>query len=112
MVSVEMDTEAYNLYEAPNQTGTPERNLLMAVIERAILDLVGNEAKEAEQAADWLFGDLNGEKPYTIFSFPWVCEVLELDRFQIANKIRQMPKRGTRRVAPWYFNKDNMSEVA
>ena len=75
----------------------------MAVLERAILDWVGNDIKEAEQADAWLFGDLDAEKPHSLFSFPWLCEVLSLDRFAIAAKIKKMPKRGDRRIAPWYF---------
>ncbi len=89
---------------APNMTGTPERRLLLAILERAILDFVGNEPKEIEEAERWLFGELD-QPSAGHFSFTWVCEQLDLDPYRIANKVRSMPRRGTRKVAPWYFQK-------
>jgi hypothetical protein len=85
-------------------TGSPERRLLLAILERAILDYVGNDQREVEEAEQWLFGDANGETTQQ-FSFTWVCEQLDLDVPKIADKIRSMPRRGTRKVAPWYFSK-------
>ena len=74
-------------------------------MERAILDYVGNDPREAEAAAEWLFEDDNDESKRTPYSFPWVCEQLDLNRRNITEMIRAMPKRGSRRVAPWYFSK-------
>jgi hypothetical protein len=103
-----IDRDASSLFDVPNSTGSPERRLLLAVLERAILDFVGNDPREVEEAAEWLFGDLPSEDeddtpPPTQFSFVWICEELDLDPLSIAAKIRLMPKRGARKVAPWYF---------
>lgn len=100
-----IDISAINLAPGANLTGSPERNLLMAIIERAILDLVGNNALEEGRAKEWLFDDLEKPGPHGEFSFPWICEELDLDVEETVQKIRQMPKRGERRVAPWYFAK-------
>lgn len=89
---------------SPNRTGTPERRLLLAILERAILDYVGNDEREMTQASEWIFGSLDSNT-FEHFSFPWLCEQLDLDSNKIANQIKAMPKRGTRRVAPWYFTK-------
>jgi len=97
-----IDQDAFNLFDYPNLTGTPERNLLMAVLERAILDFVGNSEKELLEAEQWLFEEV-GEPPYEIFSFGWVCNQLDLDANQIAETVERMPKRGHHRTAPWYF---------
>jgi len=97
-----IEDDSYGLFDLPNHTGTPERRLMLAVIERAILDFVGNDERETETAAQWLFGDLD-KTECTEFSFPWICRELDLDVNRIASKISQMPKRGSRRVAPWYF---------
>lgn len=102
---VGIDGDSEGLYDRPNMTGSPERNLLMAVLERAILDLVGNDPREAEQANDWLFGDLDNPT-YDEFSFPWVCQELDLDHRNIAALIRAMPKRGNSRIAPWYLTRN------
>lgn len=90
--------------ELPNETGTPERNLLMAILERAILDYVGNDSREVEEADFWLFSDLIDPR-FEQFSFPWVCQQLDLDHTKIAAKIKEMPKRGSNRIAPWHFAK-------
>jgi hypothetical protein len=99
-----IDREYYQLMGLPNMTGTPERRLLLAILERAILDYVGNDEREFEQAEHWLFSEA-GRASNDFFSFNWVCEQLDLDPTRIANKIRAMPRRGNRKVAPWYFMK-------
>lgn len=89
---------------SPNQTGTPERRLLLAILERAILDFVGNDKREVEEAEEWLFGDLENPS-LDKFSFAWICEQLDLDLSKISGKIRMMPRRGDKKIAPWYFMK-------
>jgi len=103
-----IDREYQEAIGLPNMTGTPERRLLLAILERAILDYVGNEPKEVEEAQRWLFGETDNQSAHQ-FSFAWVCEQLDLDTYKIANKIRSMPRRGTRKVAPWYFQKNAAS---
>jgi hypothetical protein len=102
-----VDIDAHEVFGTPNLTGTPERNLLMATLERAILDYVGNQEAEANAAEEWIFAD-EGAESYTndLFTFGWVCEHLDLEPAKIADVIRNMPKRGNRRVAPWYFKED------
>ena len=99
-----VDGEFDQIVGQPNMTGTPERRLLLAILERAILDFVGNDERELEQAQEWLFSPKKNAKVEQ-FSFEWVCEQLDLDPKRIAEKIRAMPRRGSRKVAPWYFTK-------
>ena len=98
------DREGGGMYDRPNETGSPERNLLMAVLERAILDLVGNDLKESEEAERWIFGDIE-DPSFDEFTFPWVCQELDLDCRRTAEMIRAIPKRGSSRIAPWYLTK-------
>lgn len=100
-----VDGEYDQVAGLPNMTGTPERRLLLAILERAILDYVGNDERELEQAEHWLFSEPH-DKHSDQFSFCWVCEQLDLDPKRIAQKIKEMPRRGNRKVAPWYFNKN------
>ena len=102
---VSFDVDALDIFGGQSERGTPERNLLMAVLERAILDFVGNDQKEVNHAEQWLFEDEEKSNDQTPFSFAWVCQQLDLDRNFVAETVRAMPKRGTRRVAPWYFMK-------
>lgn len=99
-----VDREFDDVLGQPNMTGSPERRLLLAILERAILDFVGNDARELEQAEQWLFGSERAHRNEH-FSFEWVCEQLDLDPKRIAAKIKSMPRRGNRKVAPWYFTK-------
>lgn len=104
-MSYEIDSDAIALFDVPNLTGTPERRLLLALLERAILDFVGNDEREVEDAERWIFEDLDNTLPYDQFSFGWVCQQLDLQVAKTAETIRNMPKRGDRKIAPWYFNK-------
>ena len=99
-----IDTDAFNLFDSPNQTGTPERRLLLAMLERALLDYVGNDQREIDESEDWIFSD-TASMNASAFSFPWVCSELDLNIDDIRGKIRQMPRRGKSRIAPWYITK-------
>jgi hypothetical protein len=103
-VFAHVDHDFNSLFGAPNETGSPERRLLLAILERAILDYVGNDAREVAEAQEWLFDDETAAGR-SYFSFKWICEQLDLDHPSIAEKIRAMPRRGNRKVAPWYFSK-------
>jgi hypothetical protein len=76
----------------------------MAILERAILDYVGNDQKDLALAEEWIFAPRN-ENDFSPFTFGWVCRELDLDPGHTARQIEQMPKRGCHRVAPWYFTK-------
>lgn len=102
--TISTDGEISEIFDMPNGTGTPERNLLMAVLERAILDYVGNDDKEVTSAAQWLFEELD-RPSFDKFTFPWICQELDLDFRRIAETIQAMPKRGASRIAPWYLTK-------
>lgn len=97
-------TESNSYYEEPNFTGSPERRLLLAILERAILDFVGNDTREIQGSSDWMFSDDSDDDGE--FSFGWVCRQLDLDPDSIAEHIRAMPKRGSHRIAPWYLTKN------
>lgn len=108
--SYTVEDEGLEWFDVPNQTGTPERRLLLAILERAILDFVGNDSAEAQTAQGWLFEE--PPPPYTAadpFSLAWVCHHLDLEQDRIVSHIKAMPKRGNNRVAPWYFMKEKVA---
>lgn len=66
----------------------PERNLLSAVLARAICDAFGTahcERHIVRSARQWLFGKLDHTKP---FSFGWVCLHLDLEPAQLQETLR------------------------
>lgn len=56
-----------------SQSYTPERELLIATLDRAVLDFHGNNQEDLKDAQDWLFNELDSGD---IFSFNWICEHL------------------------------------
>lgn len=104
----DLDRDYYNVFGAPNMTGSPERRLLLAILERAILDYVGNDPREVHEAQEWLFGSPEADTR-SQFSFVWLCEQLDLDHRKIARKIKAMPRRGSKKIAPWYFAKEGVA---
>jgi hypothetical protein len=106
----DIDRDFSQVFGAPNMTGSPERRLLLAILERAILDYVGNDTREIHEAEEWLFNSTDtGARGH--FSFAWVCEQLDLDPRKIAKKIKSMPRRGNRKIAPWYFAKEALASA-
>lgn len=66
----------------------PERNLLAAVLARAICDAFGTahcERHIVRSARQWLFGKLT---PTKSFSFAWVCMNLDLDPIALQDTLR------------------------
>jgi hypothetical protein len=66
----------------------PERNLLAAVLARAICDAFGTAQCErhiVRSARQWLFGKLTPTKP---FSFAWVALHLDLDPLELQRDLR------------------------
>lgn len=64
---------------APTRAVKPERNLLSAVLARAICDAFGSaqcDRHVVRSARQWLFGKLT---PTRAFSFAWVAQHLDLD---------------------------------
>lgn len=104
-----IDEEVNSMLGIDSHSSTPERRLLAALLERAILDFVGNDTTEVLAAEEWIFDWLESENnmdaPLKDFSFRWVCHYLDLNPQKVAGFIKAMPKRGKQRVAPWYFAK-------
>lgn len=66
----------------------PERNLLAAVLARAICDAFGTahcERHIVRSARQWLFGRLTPKKP---FSFAWVALHLDLEPIALQESLR------------------------
>ena len=81
--------------EEDNETYSPvkaERNLLAAVLARAICDAFGTahcERHIVRSARQWLFGKLTPKRP---FSFAWVALHLDLDPISLQGSLRTYEK--------------------
>lgn len=70
----------------------PERNLLAAILGRAILDLYGDAVVDrliVANARAWLYAPINDE---IMFSFGWVAKNLDLDPIVIRAQLVQYAK--------------------
>lgn len=102
VINPTLDVDAYEAFDFEGSAGSPERRLLAAILERSILDYVGNDPNEVEEASQWIFSSAD---ELTHYSFAWICQELGIDKVKISRMIKDMPKRGKHRIAPWYFTK-------
>ena len=73
---------------ASSRSVKPERNLLAAVLARAICDAFGSAQCDrhiVRSARQWLFGALT---PTRVFSFAWVVQHLDLDPVALQHTLR------------------------
>lgn len=71
---------------------SPERNLLAAVVARAICDAFGTAQigeYESRRARYWIFANVPATKP---FSFPWTAVNLGLDPMEIRRFLLETPR--------------------
>ena len=66
---------------------SPERELLIATLDRAVLDYYGSEPIVLREAGEWLFGESD---PAMEFSFEWTCAYLEIEPTALRDRIRQL----------------------
>ena len=108
-INTAFEDDEFEIFGSGRDASTPERRLLAAMLERAILDYVGNDPREVAEAETWIFGELS-ESKLREFSFPWVCQHLDLQAQEIAKIIQEMPKRGSKKMAPWYFEEYQLNK--
>ena len=69
-----------------NKIPAPERELLIAVLDRAVLDYCGREGELHEKARDWIFLESDYED---VFSFASICYHLGLDQSALRRQINK-----------------------
>ena len=65
----------------------PERELLVATLDRAVLDYYGTDLLLRAEAEDWLFGESD---PTEGFSFEWICDHLHLTSTALRKRILRL----------------------
>lgn len=65
----------------------PERELLIATLDRAVLDFYGSNEEIKSEAAEWLFEQTDTEG---LFSFNWICEHLEIEPQEVRDQIERL----------------------
>ena len=80
-------------------TNTPERKLLVSMLQRALFDYFGDRNDERVEAEDWLFDLDEGDTP---FSFSWVCLQLDIDPYRVISRVQKMPPRDAVKTQKWW----------
>ena len=78
-----VEQDSYLFIDINEYNKSPEKRLLCGMCERAVRDLLSSNEEESEDARTWL-EDNEGLEP---FSFPWVCEALDLNREHLLQRI-------------------------
>ena len=84
-------------------SASPERELLIAALDRAVLDYFGAKGEIQLDADEWIFGDADASEAFT---FDWVCEHLGLSASAVRLRIRSHRKPGSNsQVYSWIRKK-------
>ena len=103
-----------------NTVQVPERQLLAAVLKRALFDYFGDDKTEKDLAAAWLFEEACPPEPVVrmpevrlaevgisedpaLFSFKWVCDQLDINPCLFLERLRNVRPRGSRRPQEWWY---------
>jgi hypothetical protein len=70
-----------------------ERKLLVAILERAILDFIGTDRREMQEASYWFLNDDD-----SFLSFDWICTELSINKDTFIRKLSALPKREKRPI--------------
>ncbi len=67
--------------------GIPERDLLIATLDRAVLDYYSTNEELKSLAKEWLFDDINNS---CIFSFNWICDHLGVEQHAVRERVKHL----------------------
>ncbi len=87
-----MTTEHLGIFGAPLSSGMVcIRSLFTAIIERALFDFSGSDVAHGVTASEWLFDE--GATIHDTWTFPWVCDCIDIDFEAIRYELRYPAKR-------------------
>jgi hypothetical protein len=78
--------KTYETEEDVSQPLDPERRLLVAIVERALFDIIGIDRNNQLNAFRWIFIEHSTDP----FSFQWSCTELDLDPDMIRGSVTLM----------------------
>ena len=70
-----------------NKLSAPEHELLVAILDRAVLDFYSKRQALRDPAKEWLF---EAEEGRELFSFDWICDHLNLEPQAVRKQVSQL----------------------
>ena len=67
----------------------PEKELLLAILDRSVLDFHSKNRRLSKAAAEWLFEDEECSESLA-FSFGWICQFLSIEKESLRSSIRSL----------------------
>lgn len=61
---------------------SPEKNLLISIVQRAMIDVYCGKPRWERDAINWLTSTKKSE-----FSYHWICSILQIDSVRLRDKI-------------------------
>jgi hypothetical protein len=89
---------------ADEDRSSPERRLIMAVLERAARDYIGGSAMEYAEAEEWIF-ESDPQDIYSPFTFEWCCDQLALKPERVREGIVNTKSLSRSGALPFYLDK-------
>ncbi|MCB0344756.1 MAG: hypothetical protein KDD66_06550 [Bdellovibrionales bacterium] len=103
----------YDMFELDagedNSRRLPEHNLLIALLNRALLDYLGSSGDDHINAGEWLFAEDDAEDT---FSYRWVCDHLGLEPDFLLGGVRVMREESNGKVKRWYLQRGKSDQIA
>ena len=83
---------------------SPEKRLLLAVLEQGIRDFLDKGKGYANQAKWWLFDDIEADfqNPFTC---AWICKELDIDIRSLRSRVEHFSENGVPKEMVWVFKK-------
>ena len=92
-----------------NSYRLPEHNLLIALLNRALLDYLGSSGEVHHNAEEWLFAD---DDSTDCFSYRWVCDHLGLEPDFLLGGVRIMRQESNGKIKRWYLQRGKSEQLA
>lgn len=78
-----------------NASILPERNLLKAILMRALEDVIGRDPEIRQGAIEWFFSDNKNdvyetEGNYKTFTFTGICNLLEIEKSLVLREVSKL----------------------
>ncbi len=67
----------------------PEKELLLAILDRSVMDYHSKNSRLSKAASEWLFDEQDHCSTHA-FSFNWICEYLSIDKQSLRGSITEL----------------------
>ena len=93
-----------DVYSGLDNCSSPEKRLLLAVLEQGIRDFLDKGKPHSNQAKWWLFDDKDADF-HNPFTCAWICKELDIDINLLRERVLFFSENGVPQEIVWIFKK-------